>query len=299
MNPRYLSIEQAARRAGKEQFFQNVKAAVIQRFLERGLLNGKKEKNSQLVADDEALARIMQLGVEPFVYNQQGFSFTAVRTPIHQVAPKLKVRPGVVNYDESVPPQKMKQDLGVQPETGLRHTFLIQMRDAPNWSVLIQTVHWFHTCDSVMGTALACALSKELQTLAAAVWDDDFSGSSLLICDNGIRNSAVPDADEAEGWERFYEFFYEQGICLPESFIDVRDGRASLYVADPTKVQRSDRVVLKVPDAVPSQGPHVFEKLGMMVEAMAEGLEDEEAFLAHMREGVWRQAQAILTAGKL
>jgi HD-GYP domain-containing protein (c-di-GMP phosphodiesterase class II) len=55
---------------------------------------------------------------------------------------------------------------------------------------------------------------------------------------------------------------------------------------------------LKVPAAVESKGPHVMEKLGMMAEALAEGLDDEEAFMEHMRGGVWKQAQAVLAGGK-
>jgi hypothetical protein len=298
MNPEYLSIEEAARRAGKAKFLQKLKAAVIRRFVEKGLLHGKKEKKRQLVADDDALARIMRLGVESFVYNQQGYSFMAVRAPIHEVAPHLRARPGVANCDEGVKPRKLKKELRVEPDFEARHTFLVQMRETPDWSVLIQTVHWFHSCDALMGTALACVLSKEFQTLAAAAWDDDFSGSSLLVCDQGGLTADVSDADEGEGWDRFYEWFYEQGVYLPASFIDVRGGKASLYVADPAAVQRADHVVLKIPRTGAGKVPHVFEKLGMMAEAMAEGLEDAEAFMRHTHEGVWRQAQAILTAGE-
>jgi hypothetical protein len=299
MTHKYLSIEEAARRAGKGKFVQKLKAEVIRLFVEKGLLHGKKEKKRQLVADDDALARIMRLGVESFVYDQQGYSFMAVRAPIHEVAPHLRARPGVVNYDEGVKPRKLKKDLRVEPDFDVRHTFLVQMRGAPDWSVLLQTVHWFHSCDAMMGTALACVLSKEFQTLAAAAWDDDFSGSSLLVCEKGGLAAEVSDAEEGEGWPGFFGWFYEQGVYLPQSFIDVRGGNASLYVADPAEVQRADHVVLKLPRAGAGPVPHLFEKLGTMAEAMAEGLEDDEAFMRHMHEGVWRQAQAILTAGEL
>ncbi len=298
MNPKYLSVEEAAKRAGKDEFLQNVKKAVIPRLIEKGLLHGKREKKHQFVADDDALARMMQLGVESFVNNQQGYSFLAVRAPIQQVAQKLKARPGVAKYEENIKPLKMKEDAGVQPDEKVRQTFLVQMRDTPEWSVLIQTVHWFHSCDSVMGTVLACALSKEFQTLAVAAWDDDFSGSTLIVCEKGNQKAVVSDEDEEDGWEGFHEFFYEQGIYLPEAFIGTGKGRATLYVADPAKVQRADHVVLKVPRPIESKGPHVLEKLGMMGEAMAERLEDEEAFMRHMRAGVWSQSQAILTTGE-
>lgn len=300
MNPKYLLIEEAARRAGKAKFLQIHKAEVIRRFVEKGLLHGKKEKKRQLVADDDALARIMRLGVESFVYDQQGYSFMVVRAPIHEAAPFLRARPGVASYDEGVKPQKLKEELGVEPDFEVRHTFLVQMRETPDWSVLIQTVHWFHSCDALMGTALACVLSKEFQTLAAAAWDDDFSGYHLLVCDKGAMRTEVADADEGEEWPGFFGWFYEQGVYLPASFIDVRGGKASLYVADPARVQRADHIVLKIPrSGASSKVPHVFEKLGMMAEALAEGLEDDEAFMQHMHEGIWRQAQAILTAGEL
>ena len=41
-----------------------------------------------------------------------------------------------------------------------------------------------------------------------------------------------------------------------------------------------------------------MEKFGMMAKALAEGLEDEEAFMEHMRGGIWAQAQAVLKSGK-
>src|SRR5260370_41005901 len=98
MNPKYVSVEEAAKRAAKDEFLQHAKKAVIPRLIEKGLLHGKREKKHLFVADDEALARMMQLGVESFVNNQQGYSFLAVRAPIQQGAQKLKARPGVAEY---------------------------------------------------------------------------------------------------------------------------------------------------------------------------------------------------------
>jgi hypothetical protein len=296
MNTKYLSVDEAAKRAGKEDFFHNVKRSVIPRLIKKGLLRGKKEKKRDLVADDDALARVMQLGVEAFVYNQQGYSFSVVHAPIQRVAAKMKTSRAVSKYEENVKPLKMKHGIGVQPDEKFRHAFLVQMSAAPEWSVLIQTVHWFQSCDAVMATALACALSKEFNTLAAAAWDDDFSGSSLIICDKGKQSAAISDESEEDGWT-FYEFFYEHGIYLPKTFIGSGKGDASLYVAEPAKVQRADRIALKVPTEVESKGSHVTEKLGMMAEALAEGLEDEEAFMKHMHGEIWEQAEAVLANG--
>jgi hypothetical protein len=186
--------------------------------------------------------------------------------------------------------------LDFQREAGVRHTFLMQMRDTPDWSVLIQTAHWFHSCDAVMGTAPACILSKELQTLAAAARDDDFSGSSLIVCENGNRTGAANEYDE-EGWIAFSEFFHEKGIYLPFAFIGTSGGRPTLYVPAPKQVERADYVVLKVPRGLESNGPYLIDKLGMMAEAISLASEGEEGFTEHMRDRVWRQAQAILATG--
>src|SRR5258707_719270 len=134
MKLKSLSVEEAGKRAGQDQFLRNVKTAVIPRLIEKGLLHGKKEKKRQLVADDDALARLMQIGVESFVQNQQGYSFMVVHAPIEQVAQKLRLRPGVAKYEESVKPLRMKDGVGVEPEENVRKAFLLQLRDTPEWS---------------------------------------------------------------------------------------------------------------------------------------------------------------------
>lgn len=301
MNVNYLSVKDAAKRAGEDEFLRNVRSAVIPRLIGKGLLQGKKEKRRWFVADDDKLARLNGLGVETFVSGQQGYSFVVVRAPIEDVAKQLQTRPGVAKYKQSVKAFPMRDDVEVEPDEAVRQTFLLQMHDTPDWSVLVQTVHWFHTCDAIMVTALASVLSRELQTLAAAGWDDDFSGSSLIVSERGEHTQTISDVgneDDEDNWVGFYEFFYEHGISLPESFIGVKGGRATFYVADPAKVRRADQITLKVPPPVKSDGPHVFEKLGMMAEALAEGVNDDTAFMKHMHDGVMHQAQSILASGK-
>jgi hypothetical protein len=296
MSTKYISIEEAAKRAGKDDFLRKVKSAIIPRLIQKGLLNGKKDKKKQLVADDDALAKVLQSGIESFVQDQQGYSFMVVRAPIEKVGEKLKTRKSVAKYEPNIKPLKMRQDIGAQPDEKRRHTFLVQMKGAPDWTALIQTVHWFYSCDAIMVTALAAAMSKEFKTLAASSWDDDFSGSSLIICENGEQKAAISDEDE-DGSAGYYDFFYENGISLAESFIEVDKSTSNLYVADPKQVLRADHVELKVPKPVESKGPHVAEKLGMMAQAIAGDFDDEEAFMNHMRGGIWEQAQAILKAG--
>src|SRR6266849_1447574 len=116
MKLKYLSVEEAAKRVGKDEFLRNVRSTVIPRLIEKGLLHGKREKKRQLVADDDALARLAGLGVETFVQDQQGYSFMVVRAPIEDVAKKLKARPGMAKYEESVKPLRMKDDVGIQPD---------------------------------------------------------------------------------------------------------------------------------------------------------------------------------------
>ena len=128
MNLKYLSVEEAAKRVGKDEFLRNVRSAVIPRLIEKGLLHGKTEKKRQLVADDDALERLAILGAETFVQNQQGYSFMVVRAPIQDVAEKLKARPGVAKYEESVKALPMNDDVVIQPNAKVRQTFLLQMR---------------------------------------------------------------------------------------------------------------------------------------------------------------------------
>ncbi len=298
MQPKYLPVDEAAKRAGEDEFLRNVRGAIIPRLIEKGILHGKTEKKRQFVADDGALARVSELGVEKFVQDQQGYSFMVVLAPIEDVAKRFQARPGVANYKEGVKPSRMKEDVQIQPDEKLRQTFLLQMRDAPAWSVLIQTIHWFHSCDAIMVTALASALSRELQTVAAAAWDDDFSGSSLIVCEKGKQKEAISDEGEEDGWAGFYQFFYEQGISLPKSFIGTENKHATLYVEDPAGVLRADEVALKVPPPVQSKGPHVLEKLSMMADAAADGVDDEAAFMEKMHGGIRRQAQALIASGK-
>ncbi|HEY7116129.1 MAG TPA: hypothetical protein VH475_06070 [Tepidisphaeraceae bacterium] len=296
---KYLSIDEASGRDKVEDFFANVKEQVIPYLIERGVLSGRTENGTTLVADDAALARVMRLGIESFVYGQDGWSFMAVRAPIGAVSAALARRPGVKEHRPDVRPAAMSPDAGIEGGSDQRHTFLISMRQVPDWSVLVQTVHWFHNCDAVMTTALAAALSRELKTLAVAAWDDDFSGSSMIICENGERASPDGPAEEGEDDDAggFYGFFYERGIHLPECFISAGgESQPTMHVREPGEVARADYFRLAVPAEVESPGPHALEKLAMMAEAIEEEIPDEEAFVRQMRGGIWNRAKALLDA---
>ena len=86
-----------------------------------------------------------------------------VRAPIEEVSKKFKTRPAVAKYVQSVKAVRMKQDVAIQQIEEIREAFLLQMRDTPEWSVLLQTIHWFHSCDAIMVTALASAYPKNFR----------------------------------------------------------------------------------------------------------------------------------------
>jgi hypothetical protein len=106
----FLSAEEAAKRAGGAAFFQNVRKRVIPLLIKKGLLKGKTVGGKPMVAADAALQWILGFGIEEFVYNQQGWSFTAVRASIDQVSAALGKRPGVIGQTQSVKPLTMKEN---------------------------------------------------------------------------------------------------------------------------------------------------------------------------------------------
>lgn len=248
----------------------------------------------------------MSNGITAFVRNQQGWSFVAVRAPIERVAEALAGRAGVLRHAPDVRPQAMQEDAGIQGEHERRHAFLVKMRGS-EWAVLVLTVHWFQNADALFATLLAADLSETLATRAVAAWDDDFSGSTAIVCDNGRKSAACNDEEDSDAFDALFD---EGGISLPECFISTEGAKsgdeARLLVADPSAVERADAFLLAVPAALRSDVPHVFEKLGMMAEAVAGGEagdeegdfpEDEEAFRAQMVEGIWKRAEAVRRGG--
>jgi hypothetical protein len=47
-----------------------------------------------------------------------------------------------------------------------------------------------------------------------------------MVCEKGKQKASI--SDEGDGWESFYEFFYEQGIYLPQAFISTTKREATL-----------------------------------------------------------------------
>jgi hypothetical protein len=287
-----LPIVEAAKIGKKDSFFQNVKKEVIPKLIKRGKLKGK----AGVVVDDAEFRDLMQFGIESFVYNQQGWSFTAIEAPIEKVAHALRSRNGVLNYTENVKSEKMKEnsDVGIQPESDKRHIFAIKTC-AGNWTVIIQTVHWIDQSAIVIGLMLAAELSKSLKTTAVAAWDDDFSGSKAVICQNGKKVSVLTDEED---WADFYLYFYEQGILVPETFISTCESGAAILLAEPDLVERADYMVISIPTESQSSSPNVFFKIGMLAAAVSSDVEDEDSFNSQMVDGLWKQVEASMKAPK-
>lgn len=285
----YLSLEDAAKLGAKEQFFQNVRRTVIPELVKSKKLSGKTVEGNLQVLDDEAFRRTMRFGIERFVYGQEAWSFVAIRAPLEDVAKSLKARPDVRAYEVNVAVGDLEEGAGVQPDPANRHAFLVKHKDSA-WPLLIQTVNWIESSDMVIAVLLAADLSAALKTTAVAVWDDDFAGSTAVVCEKGEKKQVLDDESEGAG---FYGFFYENEIAMPECFISTDGSNAQLFVADPGEIERADHVVIAIPDETQASGPHVAYKLEMMNESLAEGLDDEEAFRAHAVEGLWQRVQAM------
>ncbi|HEY2587450.1 MAG TPA: hypothetical protein VGI81_17020 [Tepidisphaeraceae bacterium] len=244
----------------------------------------------------------MSNGITTFAQNQQGWSFVAVRAPVERVAEALAGRAGVVRHERDVRPEPMEEEAGIRVEHERRHAFLLQMK-VSDWAALVLTVHWFQNSDALFATLLAADLSEALCTKAVAAWDDDFSGATAIVCDKGRKSAAVSDEEDTDAFDALFD---DEGLSLPECFISAKDDKgggddARLLVADPSEVERADYFLLTVPEAFRSGVPHVFEKLGMMAEAVGAGEEgdeegdfpeDESEFRSRMVDGIWKQAEA-------
>ena len=70
----YLPIDEAAMLGHEEKFFHNVRNKVIPRLIAAGKLRGKSDGGVDQVFADADFDRLMRCGIEPFVYNMQGWS---------------------------------------------------------------------------------------------------------------------------------------------------------------------------------------------------------------------------------
>src|SRR5262245_38279408 len=106
----FLSIEEAAKIGRKEEFFHNIRKKVIPGLIESGRLKGQTiDKQLRVLADDE-FKRMMCCGIEPFVYNTQGWTFVAVNAPVDDLADVLRGLPSVSDYESSVKFDQLSDD---------------------------------------------------------------------------------------------------------------------------------------------------------------------------------------------
>jgi hypothetical protein len=140
----------------------------------------------------------------------------------------------------------------------------------------------------IIGLLLAAELSSALKTMAVAAWDDDFSGATAVVCENGRKSCVLTDQEK---WGDFYAFFYEQGIYVPESFICTTGRGARFLTRNPSEIRRIDHLEIAVPGEGECRTPHTFYKLSAFAEAVESGIEDEEEFSSRMVDRLWKQVQ--------
>ena len=283
----FLNLEEAIRAGAKGEFFEHVRREVFLRLLRSGRLTGKRDGGQVLIQDDEVFRWTLGLGIERFAHNEQGWAFTAFRAPVSETAKVLLGQAGVSNYRENIRPRRLRRNAVMHPDPGARQACLFQLKHS-EWSILIQTTHGAQTGDMVTGLLLAAEVSSALQTRAVAAWDDDITGSTLVYCEHGAKVSARTNAGD---WAAFYEFFYTQGIAVPETFIAGGEEGADLHIEKPESVFRADALTLQIPQEVQEHGAHVEYKLGMI-----EPLEEEPAPASeacrHV-DGLWGRALEI------
>jgi hypothetical protein len=290
-----LTILEAAKAARKGRYARAVAEAVIPGLIASGMIRGTIGAGEARVVDDEAFRQTMRFGIEHFTLNQQGWSFVAVDAPIDVVAEHLTGRPGVLQYESHTSVGSIKAGLCGTPQ-GPRHYFLVKT-DPSEWSVLIQTIHWISMADVAMGVLLAAELSAALHTTAIAAWDDDFSGATSIVCEDGRKADVVSD-DGDDGLGRFHRLFYQRRIFLPECFIGGEGDEAPGFHAKPTAaITRADRVVVEIAEPFRTDAPHVASKVAMMAMAAGAGVPDEAAFHRLIADALWSKVQGARGSG--
>ncbi len=237
----YVPIREMVERHEKGDFFQNVKKDVIPALIKKGILRGTTVKGEKMVFHDDAFRNCMQYGIESFVANQQGWNFTAIRAPIAEVATRLKRKnkKAIVAYQEGVRPARLKKDATFNLQEGQWDFFVVHLLKS-DWTLIVESVHWFDPAIAAIGEGFAADLSKELTTLALHAWDDDFSGDMAYVFEGEEKSTLWTDQD----WVEFYTYFYEQRIYLPQLFISYdEEDQAVLMLPDPSHVERADHLI--------------------------------------------------------
>jgi hypothetical protein len=241
--PEYLPVDALTRPGFTEDFYSGVLAEVVAALIGRGVLQGKTVRGKQMVLADEAFERLVQLGIEPLVYGQQGWAFAAVLAPIDDV---LEVAREIFDVVESrqadrVYPMRAADPTGADPPADVRPLYLVKPR-ASDWTVLIIRVHWFKTADAELAESFARDASRRLKTRAVAAFDDDVSGSYAQEWAGG-----KPGVEWSSNDDGFYLGFYEREIACPSGWPGVMDGRHAFFSLTPQAIERVDYVGITEP----------------------------------------------------
>ena len=237
----YVRIDALARPGLEDPFYAAVLEEVVPRLIDDGILQGKTVRGKPLVLDDDALRRTLQLGIEPMVYQQQGWSFTATLAPIDDV---LQVLRNIDNLDiaevrkdvEILPHQR---GIGAGPEPPpVRPLFLVKPK-ASDWTVLVIRIHWYTPADWDIASEVAIAASKRLKTRAVAAFNDDVAGSFAKQWKNGRGGEEWSTNDPSDD---FYLKFYQRQIAGPSSWMTAQDGRHAFMSETPEAIERVDYI---------------------------------------------------------
>ena len=244
--PEYLPVDSLTRPGFAEGFYSGVLAEVVPELIARGVLQGKTVRGKQLVLADDALDRVLQLGIEPLVYEQQGWSFCAVLAPADDVLEAARDLFDVVESRQGVkvhpirPPGDVAAGAGfgagrgAAPPDDVRPLYLLKPR-ASDWTVLLIRLHWFTPADAELAQSFARDASRRLKTRAVAAFADDVSGSYAQEWSAG-----EPGPEWSTDDDGFYLCFYERGIAAPSSWMGVLDGRHAFMSGTPEAIERVD-----------------------------------------------------------
>src|SRR5688572_12128863 len=231
----YLRTDKLVRLGCKDDFGGSIPAEAVTRLVDRGVLQGKTVRGKQMVLDDDALQRILRLGIEPFAFNQQGWSFAAVEADIDRVGDVMRQVFDVKEARQRVPVRKMGK-VDPLPREGLRPLFLLKPA-ASNWALLVVRLNWFdYPSDWTIAETVAREASKRLKTRALAAAEHDVSGASAQEWRNGKSVEQWSDQEDDD----FYVRFYDRGIAAPSCWVAFKDGKYVLMSDGGDAIERAD-----------------------------------------------------------
>lgn len=240
----YISTDTLKRPGLDDEFYTAVLAEVVPALVSQGTLTGKTVRGKTMVLADERLERVLQLGVEPLGYNQQGWAFVAVEAPQDDVLEAIQEVLDVAEVRRRVPVLRMGRGGGPPPPAGVRPLFLVRAH-ASDWAVLVVRVHWYTRADGELAEKVARHVSKRLNTRAVVAAKDD---SSDACAEEYVRGR--PGESWSSMADDFYLRFYQLQIAAPSSWMSVVSGQYAFMTETPELIDRVDYLGLveRVPE---------------------------------------------------